>query len=49
MAIRGEGQPAVSGEDGVRSLAVALAALRSAERGEVIKISELLAEESIMA
>ena len=33
-AIRGEGQPAVSGTDGLRSLAVALAARRSASSGQ---------------
>ena len=33
-AIRGEGQPAVTGVDGLRSLAVALAARRSASSGQ---------------
>lgn len=42
-AIRGEGRQAVSGEDGVRSLSVALGALRSAELGRAVKIPELVA------
>jgi 1,5-anhydro-D-fructose reductase (1,5-anhydro-D-mannitol-forming) len=35
-AIRGEGMPAATGEDGVRSMAVALAALESAATGRVV-------------
>jgi 1,5-anhydro-D-fructose reductase (1,5-anhydro-D-mannitol-forming) len=35
-AIRGEGTPAATGEDGVRSMAVALAALESAATGRVV-------------
>jgi 1,5-anhydro-D-fructose reductase (1,5-anhydro-D-mannitol-forming) len=46
-AVRGNGRPAVTGEDGVQSLAVAIAALRSAERGEVVQISEVLAENAL--
>ena len=38
-AMRGEGRPAVSGEDGLRSLAVALAARRSAQSGKAEPIS----------
>ena len=34
-AVRGEGQPAATGEDGVRSLAIALAARESARMGQV--------------
>ena len=37
-AIRGKGQPAATGEDGVWSLACAEAALESARRGRVVKI-----------
>jgi 1,5-anhydro-D-fructose reductase (1,5-anhydro-D-mannitol-forming) len=37
-AIRGEGQPSASGEDGVRSLAVALAVLESARTGKQVEI-----------
>ena len=37
-AIRGEGEPAATGEDGVRSLAVAIAALESARTGRVAAI-----------
>lgn len=41
-AVRGSGRPAVTGEDGVQSLAVALAALQSAERGRTVAIKEVL-------
>lgn len=37
-AVLGEGQPAATGEDGVRSLAVALAAAESAASGRVVRI-----------
>ena len=37
-AIRGNGGPAASGEDGVRSMALAFAALDSARSGKVVKI-----------
>jgi len=37
-ATRGEGQPSASGEDGVRSLAVALAVLESARTGKQVEI-----------
>ena len=37
-AIRGEGQPSASGEDGIRSLALALAALESAETKREVKV-----------
>jgi 1,5-anhydro-D-fructose reductase (1,5-anhydro-D-mannitol-forming) len=37
-AIRGEGRPAVTGEDGLRSLAVALAARRSAKSGQAEEV-----------
>ncbi|HEY8448471.1 MAG TPA: Gfo/Idh/MocA family oxidoreductase [Thermomicrobiales bacterium] len=37
-AIRGEGEPAATGEDGVRSLAVALAAAESAASGRAVRI-----------
>jgi 1,5-anhydro-D-fructose reductase (1,5-anhydro-D-mannitol-forming) len=42
-AIRGEGRPAVTGEDGLKSLSVALAARRSAKSGnaEIIQSSAL--------
>ena len=36
QAVRGLGRPAVSGEDGLRSLAVALAALQSAKEGRSV-------------
>ena len=39
-AIRGEGMPAATGEDGVRSLAVALAVREAALRGQVVKVEE---------
>jgi 1,5-anhydro-D-fructose reductase (1,5-anhydro-D-mannitol-forming) len=38
-AVRGEGEPAATGEDGVRSLATALAVLESARTGQRISIS----------
>jgi 1,5-anhydro-D-fructose reductase (1,5-anhydro-D-mannitol-forming) len=37
-AIRGEGQPSASGEDGVRSLAIALAVLESARTRKQVEI-----------
>jgi 1,5-anhydro-D-fructose reductase (1,5-anhydro-D-mannitol-forming) len=37
-AIRGEGEPAASGVDGVRSLAVALAVRESAETGRTVRV-----------
>jgi 1,5-anhydro-D-fructose reductase (1,5-anhydro-D-mannitol-forming) len=37
-ALRGEGQPSASGEDGVRSLATALAVLESAHTGKQVEI-----------
>jgi 1,5-anhydro-D-fructose reductase (1,5-anhydro-D-mannitol-forming) len=37
-AIRGEGMPAATGEDGVRSLAVALAVREAAVSGQVVKV-----------
>lgn len=40
-AIRGEGSPAATGEDGVRSLAVALAALQAARTGRTVAIPPL--------
>ena len=39
-AVRGEGQPAATGEDGVRSLAAALAVLRSTRTGQRVAISQ---------
>jgi 1,5-anhydro-D-fructose reductase (1,5-anhydro-D-mannitol-forming) len=38
-AIRGEGEPAASGEDGVRSLAVALAVRESAQTGRTVQVA----------
>ena len=38
-AIRGEGEPAATGEDGVRSLAVALAVRESAQSGRTVRVS----------
>jgi 1,5-anhydro-D-fructose reductase (1,5-anhydro-D-mannitol-forming) len=38
-AVRGEGQPAATGEDGVRSLATALAVLESARTGRRVTIA----------
>jgi len=40
-AIRGEGQPSASGEDGIRSLAVALAVRESAATGRVVPVERL--------
>jgi 1,5-anhydro-D-fructose reductase (1,5-anhydro-D-mannitol-forming) len=37
-AIHGKGQPSASGEDGVRSLAIALAVLESAHTGKQVEI-----------
>jgi 1,5-anhydro-D-fructose reductase (1,5-anhydro-D-mannitol-forming) len=37
-AIRGEGAPAATGEDGVRSLAIALAARQAAASGRLVAI-----------
>ena len=37
-AVRGEGEPAATGEDGVRSLALALAALESAATGRTVRV-----------
>jgi 1,5-anhydro-D-fructose reductase (1,5-anhydro-D-mannitol-forming) len=39
-AVRGEGKPAASGEDGVRSLATALAVLESAQSGRRVAIAQ---------
>jgi 1,5-anhydro-D-fructose reductase (1,5-anhydro-D-mannitol-forming) len=39
-AVRGEGEPAATGEDGVRSLAIALAVRESAESGRVVGVAE---------
>ena len=39
-AVRGEGQPSATGEDGVRSLATALAVLESARTGRRVAISQ---------
>lgn len=41
-AMRGEGQPAATGEDGVWSLAAGVAALQSAKSGRVVKIDPAL-------
>jgi 1,5-anhydro-D-fructose reductase (1,5-anhydro-D-mannitol-forming) len=41
-AVRGEGQPAATGEDGVRSLALALAVQRSAREGRRVALDEIL-------
>ena len=40
-AIRGEGQPAATGEDGLRSLAFGLAAIESARTGRRVDIGEV--------
>lgn len=48
-AVRGEGSPAVTGEEGLRSLSVALAAAESAERGTAVRIADVLADETIFA
>jgi 1,5-anhydro-D-fructose reductase (1,5-anhydro-D-mannitol-forming) len=39
-AIRGEGEPAASGADGVRSLAVAMAVRESAQTGRTVRIAD---------
>jgi len=39
-AVRGEGQPSATGEDGVRSLATALAVLESSRTGQRVAISQ---------
>jgi 1,5-anhydro-D-fructose reductase (1,5-anhydro-D-mannitol-forming) len=39
-AIRGEGEPAATGADGVRSLAVALAVREAAETGRTIRVTD---------
>jgi 1,5-anhydro-D-fructose reductase (1,5-anhydro-D-mannitol-forming) len=36
-AVRGEGEPLASGEDGIAALAVALAALESARSGRTVR------------
>jgi 1,5-anhydro-D-fructose reductase (1,5-anhydro-D-mannitol-forming) len=38
-AIRGEGEPAATGADGVRSLAVALAVRESAQKGQTVQVA----------
>ena len=38
-AVRGEGAPAVTGEDGIKSLAVALAVLESAQTGRAVRVA----------
>jgi 1,5-anhydro-D-fructose reductase (1,5-anhydro-D-mannitol-forming) len=38
-AVRGEGQPSATGEDGVRSLATALAVLESARTGRRVAVA----------
>ena len=43
-AIRGEDQPAATGEDGVRSLALAVALQRSAREGRRVALDEVLGE-----
>jgi 1,5-anhydro-D-fructose reductase (1,5-anhydro-D-mannitol-forming) len=43
-AIRGEDQPAATGEDGVRSLALAVALQRSAREGRRVTLDEVLGE-----
>ncbi len=43
-AIRGEGKPAATGEDGVRSLAVALAVAESAATGRTVPVAPIMAE-----
>jgi len=40
-AVRGEGEPTASGEDGLRSLAVALASLESARSGQTVTLESL--------
>src|SRR5215207_6669777 len=39
-AMRGEGEPAATGADGVRSLAVALAVRESAQKGKTVQVSD---------
>jgi predicted dehydrogenase len=41
-AVRGTGQPAVGGEEGLRALAVVYAAIESAETGRVVQIDEII-------
>jgi 1,5-anhydro-D-fructose reductase (1,5-anhydro-D-mannitol-forming) len=43
-AIRGEGEPAATGEDGVRSLALALAVHKAAQEGRCVTMAEILGE-----
>ena len=43
-AIRGQGRPAATGEDGVRSLALALAVRKSAREGRRVRLDEILGE-----
>lgn len=43
-AIRGDGEPAATGEDGVRSLALALAVHKAAREGRRVTIDEILEE-----
>jgi 1,5-anhydro-D-fructose reductase (1,5-anhydro-D-mannitol-forming) len=43
-AIRGEGEPAATGLDGVKSLALALAVQRSAREGRRVALDEILGE-----
>ena len=38
QAVQGEGQPSATGEDGVRSLAVALAVLESTKTGQHVRV-----------
>lgn len=40
-AVRGEGEPAATGEDGVRSLTIALAVRESAVTGRVVQVAEV--------
>ena len=39
-AMRGEGEPAATGADGIRSLAVALAVRESAQQGKTVQVSD---------
>jgi 1,5-anhydro-D-fructose reductase (1,5-anhydro-D-mannitol-forming) len=43
-AIRGDGEPAATGEDGVRSLALALAVHTAAREGRRVTMDEILGE-----
>jgi 1,5-anhydro-D-fructose reductase (1,5-anhydro-D-mannitol-forming) len=43
-SVRGEGQPVATGEDGVRSLALALAVQKSAREGRCVTLDEILGE-----